>query len=176
MTEDLVVDGVVKWFDLAKGFGFVVAEGVSEDILLHANVVREAGRTAVAAGDQVQVTTAQTPKGVQATRLLEVIELATDDLSDQPMTPSVEEDIQPARLKWFDKSKGYGFLNAFGQGEDIFVHVDTMRAGGMMESNVGEAMCVVITRGAKGASATAIYPWDSARSWLDARKQKRDDG
>lgn len=175
MTEDSVVDGVVKWFDLAKGFGFVVAEGVSEDILLHANIVREAGRTAVAAGDHVQVTTAQTPKGVQATQLISVTEVAPMEQSDQPMVPSVDEDILPARLKWFDKTKGYGFLNAFGQGEDIFVHVDTMRLGGMMEAAVGEAMCVVIARGAKGASATAVYPWDAARSWMDQRKQRRAD-
>jgi len=173
MTEDSVVDGVVKWFDLAKGFGFVVAEGVSEDILLHANVVREAGRTAVAAGDQVQVTTASTPKGVQATQLISVTEMSAVDQGDQPMVPSVDEDIQPARLKWFDKSKGYGFLNAFGEAEDIFVHVDTMRVGGMMDALVGEAMCVVVARGAKGASATAVYPWDTARAWLDQRRQRR---
>lgn len=175
MTEDSVVVGVVKWFDLAKGFGFVVAEGVSEDILLHANVVREAGRTSVAAGDQVEVTTAQTPRGVQATQLLSVTEVSSVDQGDHPMTPSVDEDIKPARLKWFDKSKGYGFLNAFGESEDIFVHVDTMRVGGMMEAIVGEAMCVVVAHGAKGASATAVYPWDSARSWVDQREQRRGD-
>ena len=172
MTEDSTVDGVVKWFDLAKGFGFVVAEGVAEDILLHANVVREAGHAAVAAGDKVRVVTSATEKGIQASALLEVVEVAETGTDAANMVASPEEDLLAARLKWFDKSKGYGFLNAFGKSEDIFVHVDIMRLGGMMESVVGEAMCVVVAHGAKGASATAVYPWDSARAWSQTRKQQ----
>ena len=37
------VTGIVKWFDPAKGIGFIVSEGSKDDILLHANVLRNYG-------------------------------------------------------------------------------------------------------------------------------------
>ena len=44
------LDGVVKWFDPLKGFGFVVAETGGADILLHVNVLRSFGQSSVADG------------------------------------------------------------------------------------------------------------------------------
>ncbi|MEM9436987.1 MAG: cold shock domain-containing protein [Pseudomonadota bacterium] len=168
MTDERIVRGVVKWFDLAKGFGFVIAEGVSQDILLHVNVVRRFGRASVVAGDHVELSYDETPKGFQALELLDV-ESADDPDGPAALVADVGEDLLPARLKWFDKGKGYGFLNVFGDNEDVFVHVDVLRAAGLLEAQVGEAMCVVLTRGAKGASAVTIYPWDSALAWKTAR-------
>ena len=40
-AEARLVDGTVKWFDPAKGFGFIVADETNGDILLHANVARD---------------------------------------------------------------------------------------------------------------------------------------
>ncbi|MEM9349874.1 MAG: cold shock domain-containing protein [Pseudomonadota bacterium] len=168
MTDERIVRGVVKWFDLAKGFGFVIAEDVSQDILLHVNVVRRFGRASVVAGDQVELTYDETPKGLQALELL-AVDTAEDGQGPAALVADVNEDLFPARLKWFDKGKGYGFVNVFGDDEDVFVHVDVLRSAGLLEAQVGEAMCVVLTRGAKGASAVTIYPWDSALAWKTAR-------
>lgn len=175
MAEKPIVIGVVKWFDLSKGFGFVVAEGVDEDILLHVNIVRQAGHSGLTAGDRVSIITSNTEKGIQASELVDVEPVhpdAHDAGSNLVADPS--ERLLPARLKWFDKAKGYGFLNAFGRDEDIFVHVDTLRTGGMIEAAVGEAMCVVVTAGAKGAAATTVYPWDSALEWSVAQDAEND--
>ena len=38
-----------------------------------------------------------------------------------------EIELQPGRIKWFDKAKGFGFANVFGKSEDIFVHIDVLR-------------------------------------------------
>ncbi|MEL6608588.1 MAG: cold shock domain-containing protein [Pseudomonadota bacterium] len=165
MSENPVVDGVVKWFDLSKGFGFVVSEGVSKDILLHVNVVRQSGRNAVAAGDTVTLELSESERGLQAVALHDVVEAAVGMPGTDHHVPAADDDVVPARLKWFDKGKGYGFLNAFGSSEDVFVHVDVLRTGGMLDAGVGEAMCAVVAEGTKGASAIAVYPWDAARAW-----------
>ncbi|MEM1233281.1 MAG: cold shock domain-containing protein [Pseudomonadota bacterium] len=172
MTDERNVRGVVKWFDLSKGFGFVIAEGVSQDILLHVNVVRRFGRTDVTAGDTVTISYDETPRGLQATELVEVVESAGEREGAVQVSIDPSEDLKAARLKWFDKSKGYGFVNVFGDPEDVFVHVDVLRAGGLLDAQVGEAVCVVVTRGAKGASATAIYPWDSGALWASSQSDK----
>ena len=170
-TDDQIVRGVVKWFDLAKGFGFVIAEDVSQDILLHVNVVRKFGRASVSAGDLVSLTLGTTTKGYQAVELLSVESAdGRPDVDTRP-EPDPEAELLPARLKWFDKGKGYGFVNVFGSDEDVFVHVDVLRAAGLTESLVGEAMCVVLTRGAKGASALSLFPWDAALTWQAAQDE-----
>ncbi len=171
MSDEPIVRGVVKWFDLSKGFGFVVADGVPQDILLHVNVVRDSGRTSVMAGDKVELTFEETPKGLQASRLLSLDSPENSQKPGQGAQPQASENLAPARLKWFDKGKGFGFLNVFGEAEDVFLHVDVLRAAGLVEAQVGEAMCVVLTRGAKGASAVAVYPWDIALGWVSQRSE-----
>ncbi|MEL6549638.1 MAG: cold shock domain-containing protein [Pseudomonadota bacterium] len=168
-TDERIVRGVVKWFDLAKGFGFVIAEDVAQDVLLHVNVVRKSGRPSVAAGDGVTLSVGSTVKGFQAIELLEVtsaVESGGDAVS-KDVDPSAE--LLPARLKWFDKAKGYGFLNVFGTEEDVFVHVDVLRAAGLLDAQVGEAMCAVLTHGAKGAAALSVHPWEAAEGWKHAQ-------
>lgn len=164
-SDEGIVRGVVKWFDLGKGFGFVIADGIPQDILLHVNVVRASGRTGVVAGDGVTIRYDETPKGFQVIELMGVEASEGTEETTQTLEADPSEALLPARLKWFDKGKGYGFVNVFGEKEDVFVHVDVLRAAGLIDAEVGDAVCVVITRGAKGASALSIYPWDAARGW-----------
>jgi len=58
--------GVVKWFDPAKGFGFVVSDAGGPDILLHVNVLRNFGQSSVADGARVELKAQETERGVQA--------------------------------------------------------------------------------------------------------------
>ena len=64
--------GVVKWFDQAKGFGFVVADTGGVDILLHANVLRNFGQSSVADGAHVEISVQDTARGMQAVAVLMV--------------------------------------------------------------------------------------------------------
>lgn len=168
MTDEQIVRGVVKWFDLSKGFGFIIVDGVAQDILVHVNVVRSFGRTALTAGDTVSLSYEETARGLQAREIIEIVEEAADPAVHAP-EPATSDELKAARLKWFDKSKGYGFVNVFGTSEDVFVHVDVLRAGGLLDAQMGEAVCVVLTRGAKGASATAVFAWETATGWKAAQ-------
>lgn len=73
MAPGEYVQGKVKWFDPAKGFGFVIADEGGPDILLHANVLRNFGQSSVADGARVEIAVQRTDRGVQATEVLGIV-------------------------------------------------------------------------------------------------------
>ncbi len=158
--------GQVKWFDAAKGYGFLIADDDQGDILLHANVLRNFGRGSIAEGSTVSFSVQQTDRGRQASEIFEVVapvENAEPVESDEELIalPKVEGvPLEPARIKWFDKAKGFGFANAFGSGEDIFLHLEVMRQYGFSDLSPGEAISVQVIDGPRGRMAGAIYSWD----------------
>ena len=61
--------GVVKWFNNAKGYGFVVTENSEEDIFAHYSAIDMEGYKTLKAGQSVQFDLEQGPKGVHATNI-----------------------------------------------------------------------------------------------------------
>ena len=57
--------GTVKWFDDAKGFGFITMEG-GEDVFVHFSAIQAKGFRSLAEGSQVEFDVVQGPKGLQA--------------------------------------------------------------------------------------------------------------
>ncbi|MBL4917308.1 cold-shock protein [Szabonella alba] len=163
------VRGRVKWFDAVKGFGFVVADGTDSDILLHANVLRNFGQSTVADGAGICVRVQRTQRGVQA---VEVVSIDPPPVQPFPMseegaiaTPDEIErlTIEPARVKWFDKAKGFGFANVFGRSEDVFVHIEVLRMSGFADLAAGEAVGLRIIEGKRGRMAAQVLSWEAAR-------------
>ena len=160
--------GVVKWFDPAKGFGFVVADGGGADILLHANVLRNFGQNSVADGAVIEIVTQQTDRGCQA---VEVVSIVPPSVEDRPALPDLEDfdaerlaqiELQAARVKWFDKGKGFGFANVFGSDADIFVHVEVLRRSGLSDLAPGEALAIRVIDGKRGLMAIEVSAWEAA--------------
>ncbi|MDF0599490.1 cold shock domain-containing protein [Psychromarinibacter sp. C21-152] len=161
------VSGQVKWFDPAKGFGFVVPDGGGPDILLHANVLRNFGQSSVADGARMSLTVQETPRGIQAVEVLK-IEPPRDDggpaLAEfvDPETDPALADVpfEPARVKWFDKSKGFGFANVFRRPEDVFIHIEVLRRSGLADLQPGEAVALRVVEGHRGRMAAQVAAWD----------------
>lgn len=163
--------GQVKWFDTTKGFGFITDDTGGRDILLHANVLRNFGRSSVMEGSRIEVVVSETPRGLQATEIVTLefpetdgAETATHSAYDGMDVSALKstEPLQPARVKWFDKVKGFGFVNIFGNAEDVFVHMEVLRAYGMAELVQGEAVCVRTMQGPRGRMAAEVRTWDCA--------------
>jgi len=168
-TGDTVrmVSGKVKWFDQAKGFGFVVADDGGADILLHANVLRNFGQSSIADSTPLVISVQDTARGMQATEVVSIGELEPAVASEFDEFPGLSVDLSQlelvaARIKWFDKAKGFGFANAFGSSADIFVHVETLRRYGLADLMPGEAVCLKVADGERGKMAVEVRSWDMA--------------
>ena len=162
-----VVDGVVKWFDPVRGFGFVVSDIGGPDILLHANVLRNFGQSSVADGARVRISVQETKRGVQAVEVLEIEppKGGSAMLEDfQAIDPEELKSLPllPARVKWFDKVKGFGFANVFGSSEDVFMHIEVLRASGLADLAPGEAVGLRVIDGRRGRMAMEICAWEAA--------------
>ena len=164
------IQGIVKWFDPTKGYGFVVSDDVGPDILLHVNVLRNFGQSSVADGASVTVLTHATDRGVQAVEILSIVPPARDDapvLSDFVDMDADElktRPLEPARVKWFDKGKGFGFANLFGSGEEVFLHVEVKRQSGLADLQPGEALAMRVIEGKRGSMAVEVLAWEAAIS------------
>nr|WP_217355474.1 cold shock domain-containing protein [Ruegeria arenilitoris] len=162
------VRGHVKWFDPAKGFGFVVSDDGGPDILLHVNVLRNFGQSSVADGAGIEIMTHRTDRGVQA---VEVVSIDPPERADSVMLADFAEmdpneiahaPLEAARVKWFDKSKGFGFANVFGRSEDVFLHIEVLRRSGLADLQPGEALAMRVIDGKRGRMAAQVLAWESA--------------
>lgn len=163
------VSGTVKWFDPSKGFGFVVADEGGPDILLHANVLRNFGQSSVADAAGIEVVVQKTARGIQAVEVLRIDppagttgEAAADVGSEIAEPVDLSLPLEPARVKWFDKSKGFGFANVFGRGEDVFLHVEVLRRSGLADLQPGEAVSLRVVDGKRGRMAMQVTSWEAA--------------
>lgn len=158
--ESFTLTGVVKWFDPAKGYGFVVPMNGDGDILIHSSCLKAAGRTTAREGATVECEVVRRAKGLQALKLIDIDESTATALP--PQGPIIDQspagDFVRAHVKWFNRARGYGFLTRGEGTPDIFVHMETVRTCGLGELTQGQRLQVSFGEGPKGLLAKAIRP------------------
>jgi cold shock protein len=165
----MIVRGRVKWFDIAKGYGFIVDDAQPGDILLHGNVLRAFGFTSVAEGAAIVAEVQSTERGRQAVEVLDIAP-AAEAPKTEPSHKTSEAPLEPARVKWFDRAKGFGFVNVFGRAEDVFLHMEVLRQFAYGEVTAGDVLAVRVTQGPRGPMVFEVRSWDYV-----ARLKERND-
>ena len=163
-VEVIEVAGVIKWFDVAKGFGFVVPDEPGlPDVLLHVTCLRRDGFQTAYEGSRVVCEAVRRQKGLQAMRVLSMDESTAVHPSQLPpsrthVQVTASSGLEQVEVKWFNRVRGFGFLTRGDGSEDIFVHMETLRRFGITELRPGQRVLVRYGDGPKGKMVAEIRP------------------
>ncbi|OQW80246.1 MAG: cold-shock protein [Proteobacteria bacterium ST_bin14] len=161
------VSGALKWFDVTRGFGFIVADDPAfGDVLVHFSALQAHGRRSLPEGARIDCVAVRRDRGFQASEILSID--LTHAIEALPRTRSTDERVDPAALidqagdfepvtvKWFNRLKGYGFLVRDSDSADIFVHMETLRRADIDEVEPDQPLLARIVNGRKGPLAVVV--------------------
>lgn len=175
MPTGPAVSATVKWFNPEKGFGFVELKDGSGDAFLHVAVLEQAGHGAVSPGTTLLVHKGQGQKGAQVTQVLEVDDstaTAEAPRQDRPRMspggsagggfggPRMRDDSSAVEMtgtvKWYNPTKGFGFVAVEDGGKDVFVHASVLERSRVGLLQDGQAVTLRVVQGQKGREAIEI--------------------
>jgi CspA family cold shock protein len=129
--------GVIKSFDVSKGYGIIGLDNGMPDILLSVACLRRGGFEVAYEGARVVVEVLQCSRGLQAFRIFSMDESTA--LPTQMMPPDIHVSVTAtcelarAEVKWFSRPRGVGLFSSGGSAPDVFVHIETLRRFGLTE-------------------------------------------
>ena len=152
------VEAKVKWFNAAKGFGFVTMSDGSADAFLPMAVLRRAGYEDAREDASISC---EVGTGAKGPLVVTVLNLDNSTAVLAGMGGPVRAAACPAQtlegaVKWFEADRGYGFIAPDGGGKDIFIHVTALRRSGVNQVGPGQRVRVDVVDGRKGLEADKV--------------------
>ena len=170
------VTGRVKWFDSTRGFGFLVSDDIEGDILIHFSVLRDHGRRSVPEGATMTCVPVKLDRGYQVSRVISIdlssalpqaprSAIPASQRADRKALTDAAGEYEPVEVKWFNRVRGYGFVVRSPElgGEDVFVHMETVRESEFEELMPGQRLEARIAPSGKGLTAIELRPADGSR-------------
>jgi len=168
-SELPAIVGRVKWFDATRGFGFLVSDDLDGDVLLHFSVLREHGRRSVPEGAVIECVPVRQERGLQAKKVISIdlssalpqharSSMPAAERADRKALADAAGEYEPVEVKWFNRVRGYGFLKRPDDsgGEDVFVHMETVRISHLPELQPGQHLEARIAPSGKGLTAVEL--------------------
>ncbi|MGI6244748.1 MAG: cold-shock protein [Pseudochelatococcus sp.] len=158
---DLIeIRGRIKWFDSARGFGFIVPDNGLPDVLLHVTCLKRDGHETAVEGATIVCDAVRRERGLQVLRIHSIDVSTAPHPSELPVRTHVSVvptgGFQTVVVKWFNRQRGFGFVTCGEGTPDIFIHMETMRRYGLMELVPGQTLLVRYGDGPKGRMVAEV--------------------
>ncbi|MET1755075.1 cold-shock protein [Novosphingobium sp. RD2P27] len=132
--------GVVKFFNAAKGFGFIQREEGGDDVFVHISSVERAGLEGLAEGQQLEFQLVDRGGKVSATDLQVVGDVIAVEKREPAPQRQLTGDRATGTVKFFNSMKGFGFITRDDGQPDAFVHISAVERSGMSGLNEGDQL------------------------------------
>lgn len=130
--------GVVKFFNAAKGFGFIQRDEGGDDVFVHISSVERAGLEGLAEGQQLEFQLVDRGGKVSATDLVVVGDVIPVAKREPAPQRQLTGEKATGTVKFFNSMKGFGFITRDDGQPDAFVHISAVERSGMSGLNEGD--------------------------------------
>ncbi|KQW67074.1 hypothetical protein ASE17_20325 [Phenylobacterium sp. Root77] len=148
-----MTQGVVKFFNANKGFGFISPSDGADDVFVHVTALHDSGLDGLNEGDEVsfEITRDRRSGKSTATGLTLLAAATPSSRGGRPprQAPGAQRQGGGSHsslgsangvVKWFNASKGFGFITPDVGGEDIFVHISAVEQAGLSSLTEGQTL------------------------------------
>ncbi|MBQ1542930.1 cold-shock protein [Caulobacter sp. CCUG 60055] len=165
--------GTVKWFNSTKGFGFIQPDDGGADVFVHVSAVEQAGLHGLNEGDQVAYEMEQDRRsGKLSAGALELLAAGEPSAAprrersfDRPQRSFDRPQRSSERsatggtgdgvVKWFNPTKGFGFIQPNDGGGDVFVHISAVEQAGLRGLSEGQAVSYELEQDRRSGKTSA---------------------